>query len=191
MIRVDERRRTISNLDTNELMHMAVHASANGRPDDGIRALKELLGQEPDNAGAHFLLAADYAEIAMLDRAVDHYGRCLELDPELDIARLQFALLLTALDKIDDAKATLEPFVDGEPRSYYTDFAKGLHALFDEKLDEARASFQAGIEANDENVPLNEDFRKIVAQIDETTGEPAEVAPMSTSHLLSAYNKKN
>ena len=78
----------MSNLNSRELMHMAIHASANGRPDDSVRALKELLEQEPDNAKAHFLLAADFAEIALLNEAVLHYRSTLESSPLMCKGRL-------------------------------------------------------------------------------------------------------
>jgi len=181
----------MSNLNTRELMHMAIHASANGRPDDGVRALKELLAQEPDNAGAHFLLAADYAEIAMLDESVKHYEKAIELEPKLDLARMQYALLLTALDRLDEADAVLQHFLVEEPATCFTDFAKGLQFLFAEDLANARSHIASGISQNNVNEELNEDMRRLIEQIDAAQPDAAAAESPSTSHLLSAYNKRH
>lgn len=180
----------MSELNTRELMHMAIHASANGRPDDGVRALKELLAQEPDNASAHFLLAADYAEIAMLDDAVRHYEKAIELDPELDLARMQYALLLTALDRLDEADAALQHFLAEDPATCFTEFARGLQFLFAEDLANARVHIAAGIESNKVNEELNEDMRRLISQIDAAQPQQDGATP-ATSHLLSAYNKRH
>ena len=178
-------------LDSTELMHMAIHASARGRPDDSIRALKELLDQQPENAEAHFLLAADYAEIALLDKAVSHYDQALHLNPALDLARIQFALLHTAMDNIDDAAAVLDPFLKAETATYYTDFAQGLSCLFHEDLSGTREHLIAGIERNDENAELNTDMRNLLANVEAAMGESDVANQPSTDHLLSAYSKRH
>ena len=181
----------MSNLNSRELMHMAIHASANGLPDDGVRALKDLLEQEPDNANAHFLLAADFAEIALLNEAVLHYQKAIDLDPKLDLARIQYALLLTALDRLEDADSVLQHFLAEEPPTCFTEFAKGLTFLFAEDLATARAHFAKGIAQNTVSEELNDDMRRLIAQIDEAQPDAGVAESPSTSHLLSAYNKRH
>ena len=184
-------------LDKQEMLHMAIHASANQRPDDAIRTLKDLIETDRDNGDAHFLIAANYAEIAMLEKSIEHYRRAIELLPGQDYARMQFALLLTAMDRLGDAGDVLEPFLGGEREDCYGLFARGLKELFAERLTEARALFNSGIAANQTNEALNNDIGRVIAEIDALQGsgpiDKAAAVPgdSSSAYLLSTYNKRH
>lgn len=184
-------------LDTQEMLHMAIHASASQRPDDAIRTLKDLIAAEADNGDAHFLIAANYAEIALLEKSITHYKRAIELQPEQDYARMQFALLLTAMDRLDEAAAVLSPFLEAERDDAYTLFAKGLQELFAERLSEARDLFSAGIAANQTNEALNNDIGRLLTEIDTMQGTAptektvAASSDSSSAYLLSTYNKRH
>ena len=184
-------------LDKQEMLHMAIHASANQRPDDAIRTLKDLIEADSDNGDAHFLIAANYAEIAMLEKSIAHYRRAIELEPGQEYARMQFALLLTAMDRLDEARDTLEPFLVAGREDCYAVFARGLQELFAERLAEARTLFDAGIAANQVNEALNNDIGRLIAEIDAMMGsapvDSAAAAPSdsSSAYLLSTYNKRH
>jgi Flp pilus assembly protein TadD len=184
-------------LDKQEMLHMAIHASANGRADDAIRTLKELIDVDADNGDAHFLIAANYAEIAMLDRSIAHYRQAVDLMPEQDYARMQFALILTAADRLDEARELLQPFLADGRDDCYCLFAKGLVALFEEDLPTARELFEAGRQANTINEPLNDDIGRVVAELDAAgsvpANKPVEDKPGESpaAYLLSNYNKRH
>ncbi len=185
-------------LDRQEMLHMAIHASANSRPDDAIRTLKDLIEIDADNGDAHFLIAANYAEIAMLDKSIAHYRRAIDLMPNEDYARMQLALLLTAMDRTGEAREVLEPFLGADREDCYALFAQGLVALFAEQLGEARSLFDRGRTANNVNEPLNDDIGRLIAEIDKAAA-PAPVADQpqtqpsdtSSAYLLSTYNKRH
>lgn len=183
-------------LDRQEMLHMAIHASANSRPDDAIRTLKDLIEIDEANGDAHFLIAANYAEIAMLEKSISHYQRALELMPEQDYARMQFGMLLTAMDRIDEAREVLASFVTGQRDDCYAIFARGLNALFDNNLGESRRLLEAGLAANQNNEPLNNDVGRLIAEID--ARQPGAAPPPDpgsgdspSAYLLSTYSKNH
>ncbi|MBN8432143.1 tetratricopeptide repeat protein [Microbulbifer salipaludis] len=183
--------------DSEELLHLAIHASLNGRIDDAIAKLKELLEVDPSNPNAHFLLAADYAEIKLFDKSVSHYREVLKLRPEMSVARIQFALLLTALDNLDEAAQVLEYFAGLEDESYERFVHDGLIALHQERMAEAKSALLRAIESNSDNAVLNSDLQKIVDAIVQHLGtradQDAQVSSSSAngkSFLLSAYGER-
>ncbi|MCO7223699.1 M48 family metallopeptidase [Pleionea sp. CnH1-48] len=181
----------MDNLDLEELMHLAIHASSNGRNDDAINYLKKAQEIDTENAHIAFLLAAEYAQIKMYDRALTLFEKTTQLAPELSVARLQWGLLLIMLEQSDNAKATLEPLTDLEEESPYKMFSKGLLALLEEQMDEAKALFAKGIESNHENEPLNNDFRRIINNIDgklENSESTEDTKENANEFLLSTYN---
>ena len=183
--------------DSEELLHLAIHASLNGRIDDAIVKLKELLEVDPSNSNAHFLLAADYAEIKLFDKSRFHYREVLKLRPDMSAARIQFALLLTALDNLDEAAQVLEYFSGLEDESYEMFIHDGLIALHQERMPEAKSALLRAIESNSDNAVLNNDLKKIVDGIDQhlqTRGDQDPQASSSPtngkSFLLSAYSRE-
>ncbi|WP_144394051.1 tetratricopeptide repeat protein [Pleionea sediminis] len=189
----------MENLDSEELLHLAMHASSQNRHDDAIQHLKTALSQDTNNAFVNYLLAAEYASIAFYDRALTYFETTAELAPDLHVARLQWGLLLTALDQIDKASLVLEPLVSLEEDNFYRQFANGLQLLIKEDLESSRDAIKKAISLNDENVPLNQDFEKIVKEIEarlsgdkqqaqtEEDGDDQDKSGVN-SFLLSSYN---
>ena len=183
--------------DSDELLHLAIHASLNGRIDDAIIKLKQLIEVDPVNPNAHFLLAADYAEIKLFDKSVLHYREVLNLRPDMSIARIQFALLLTALDNLDEAAQVLGYFSGLEGESYERFVHDGLIALHQERMLEARGAILKAIECNTDNAVLNSDLQKLVEGIDAhvANSDTNDVDPQSDStkrksFILSAYGER-
>jgi tetratricopeptide (TPR) repeat protein len=183
----------MDNLDPKELLHLALHASSHDRHDDAINYLKQALKVDNNNAFVNFLLAAEYAQIAFYDRALEYFDKTTTLAPELYVARLQYGLLLTSLNIVDEAKSVLLSLEDLEEGDCYRLFAEGLRAFIDEDLSKAKDFFNEGIAANLENLPLNEDFKRIVQEIEQkvNSGNNAnnDVIENSSanSFLLSSY----
>ena len=175
-------------LEPDELLHMALFASQQGRADDTLEPLLALLEKNPSSVEAHYLIAANYAELGLLDRAVTHFQRTVELNPKLDIATIQYGLLLTALDRTDEANTVLDLIVDDETQRPLLDFALGLRALIADDKPLASEHINKGIAANQENAALNDDFGKILDVMnEETSGESSS----THQYLLSTYNQKH
>jgi tetratricopeptide (TPR) repeat protein len=96
-------------MDTQTRFRLALHANAWADPHTCLQQLKELLQAEPQHAGALHLLAIQYSELRLYERAIDALKQVLAIDPRRDVARLHLGLLL--FDRLRDAEA-LEQFMD-------------------------------------------------------------------------------
>lgn len=94
-------------MEVQERFRLALNASARHDPHSCMTHLKELLRNEPQHAGALHLLAIQYSELRLYERAIDALKQLLAIDPRRDIARLHLGLIL--IDRLRDAEA-LEQF---------------------------------------------------------------------------------
>jgi len=85
--------------DTDEYLHLALHANSVRNHHACMAYLKELLAREPRHAKAIYLLAAQHAELGLHERAIAGMRAALALEPAIEMARLQLGLLL--LDRIE------------------------------------------------------------------------------------------
>ncbi len=95
------------NFDSEERFRLALHASAQRDPHSCMAHLKELLRTEPQHAGALHLLAIQYSQLGLPERAIDTLKQTLAIAPCRDIARLHLGLIL--IDRQRDVEA-LEEF---------------------------------------------------------------------------------
>jgi cytochrome c-type biogenesis protein CcmH/NrfG len=94
-------------MDIQERFRLALHASARRDPHACMTHLKELLENEPQHAGALHLLAIQYSELRLHERAIDALKHVLAVDPCRESARLHLGLIL--IDRMRHAEA-LEHF---------------------------------------------------------------------------------
>lgn len=80
-------------LDSEEYFHLAVHAAQNGLHHSAMEYLYKCLEEQPENANAIFLLAAEHAELGLYKRAIEGMRKSIELDDKLEMAYYQLALL--------------------------------------------------------------------------------------------------
>src|SRR5690349_6651155 len=80
-------------LDAEELLHLALQAMEQERYEDAMSRLKRGLVLEPRNGLMHHLLGAIYAQLGMIDRAVEEMTQAVTFAPEMHIARFQLGLL--------------------------------------------------------------------------------------------------
>lgn len=115
------------------------------------RHLTAALRHQPDNARYHYLLAtalrADEGED--LQRAAEHYGRALELDPGHAHCRADYGLLLLKLGQTDNGLAQLRQAVEGaaDDMELLGKWIKGLRQAgrYDEALSHLhKARFRHG-----------------------------------------------
>jgi tetratricopeptide (TPR) repeat protein len=72
-----------------------------------IEQLKRLYEADPTDPFAPYALAQEYAKQGDHGRAVEHYDRCLALDPDYLYAYFHKARSLEAAGRVEDAAAAL------------------------------------------------------------------------------------
>lgn len=154
-------------LDTEELMHLGATLAAQGRLEDALRHFKGAVQQEPGNARANYLLGAHYAQIGMQQRAADFMRRAASLDEELILASFQAGWLLMGLNRGEEAHASWEPVFRLVPEHPLHLMARGLQALMRDDFTGCRDYLTQGMAANRAVPALNEDMRKILAELEQ------------------------
>ena len=154
----------MSELDAEELFHLAMKASEEGDREKTISYLKRSIASQPQ-AKSIYILAAEYAELGMMQRAIEGMQRAVELEPTLWTAHFQLGLLFLSQALIQEAKNAWEPLIDLGPDAYLYHFAVGCMQLIDDKTEDALESFATGVEMNDDNPALNRDIANIVNSV--------------------------
>lgn len=85
----------------------AVEAVYEGRFEEAIEVLEDVVTGDPDDADAHNYLAFSYRKTGRYDEAFEHYGIALELDPDHKGALEYMGELYLQLDRPDEALAHL------------------------------------------------------------------------------------
>src|SRR5690349_3947874 len=84
---------TQPDLDAEELKFLAMQASRQNLGDQALLYLKRAIQRAPERGDLYYLMAAEHAQLGMLERAMEEMERALALSAELHTARLQLALL--------------------------------------------------------------------------------------------------
>jgi Flp pilus assembly protein TadD len=192
-------RHATANLDTEELMHLALHATENDQPEQAIDYLKRLLEISQDNGKAYYLLGAVHAEIGLYDRAVEEMAKAVELEPNLPTAHFQLGLLHVTSGRVDAAEQSWRPLdALGENEPLFL-FKRGMLHLVHDRFEACIEDLRRGIALNTLNEALNNDMRNIIARAETARlnlpGSAVESdAPRPASGsghhvLLSAYHR--
>lgn len=94
---------------------LAAIANLQGRRDEAIRLLREVVAQRPDDATASTDLGHALAAHGDLDEALAQLRRCVELEPTRQAHRLALAHLLEQANDFETAVATLRAALAQEP----------------------------------------------------------------------------
>jgi tetratricopeptide (TPR) repeat protein len=180
---------TLAMLDQAELFQLAMTASTGGDGGTAIAYLKAAVARSDATAAAHYLLGAEYAQIALYDRAMDEMEAAIALDPALWTARLQLALLYLAANREDRAADVLGPLAERQDDDPLQRFADGLLRLIGGDMAGARDALAAGIARNDANLALNGDMQRIIDEIGRRLEAAAAEEPEEAAEhiLLGAY----
>lgn len=177
-------------LDHAELLHLAVSASVNQHHGDAIEYLKRAIAAVEKNFEAIYLLAAEYAEIGMIDRAIAKFNEALNLKPDFQPARFQLGLILTVAERPEEALEIWKRLEHSD--GPYRHFKRGLEALIRNELSLCIQELQLGMELNNGNPALNRDMGNLLArtkaQIDACNagGAPSGTGDMGSA-VLAAY----
>lgn len=163
-------------LDAEEYFHLALHASSIGNPHASLVYLRRVLQQDPQNAGALYLLATVHAELGLVERAIHGIEAVLAIDPQLTIAHLQLAmLLLFETQRRAEARSHLMHVTATGDESLQT-YAEALIAVTDDDIPLATEKLESAIAKTGENTPFTTLMRSLLEQLDQQrlTGEESE-----------------
>jgi len=126
--------------DSDKDLVLATRFAKQGDFEQAIVHLKSILASDPKHEVAVGMLAAIYAQIGLLDRAIDYYQRTLAINPQNVLARFQLGLTQLTAKRPREALATWKPCLD-QPGEFLAHFHSGLALLQLQKPAEARAMF--------------------------------------------------
>lgn len=112
---------------------------AQGRPAEAKIAWQIAVARDPAFAEAWYNLAMAAEDEAHMDLAVAEYRRAVQARPDYSDAHFNLALLLTRLDRYEDALEMWERFLGLEPQSRQAATAKRAAALCRMKINEKPA----------------------------------------------------
>jgi tetratricopeptide (TPR) repeat protein len=189
---------TTVELDEAELLHLALHAMGNDRHEDSMRLLKRTLHAFPTSARARYLLGAEHAQIGLYDRAVAEMTEAVKLDPSLAVAHFQLGLLHVTAGRVREAEAAWLPLDRLSPDDPLRLFKSAMLHLVRNEFAACIENLQAGIARNRLNKPLNDDMRRLLADVQSRqTGPRADngdtpapqIPPPTKNMLLSTYDR--
>ena len=169
-------------LDAEELLHLALHATRDGRTDNAITYLKQAIALEEDNPWTHYLLGAQYAELQMYHRAIASMEKSMSLDNTIPIVAFQLGLLYGVTNQEEDAKRIWSVLDTIETDEAIGLFKDAMLALMNGELTSAEKLVNRGIELNKGNPALSKDMKRIVADVlardkESTVSERVESEP--------------
>lgn len=154
------------NLNLDEIFHCALSASEQGDHAQAIILLKECI-QKEERAVYYYMLAAEHAEIGLYQYAIEEMKIALEKDPYLWIAKFQLSLLYLTISEIEEAATVWLELKESNATDYLKLFAEGLLLLQEENISLGIEKLELGINANNENKPLNGDIENIIQTVTE------------------------
>jgi tetratricopeptide (TPR) repeat protein len=168
-------------LDAEELLMLGLRASAEGAGGDALTYLKRAIEKRPDDARAHWALAAEYASLRMPDRARDHFARSLEIDPAPPVARFQFGLLMLTQGDAAQAQAIWGPLDALDASAPVRLFKNGLLHMAGDRFDDALAEIRRAMSAPGVDPAMRRDMEMVVANIEtsQRSAASADAVPAS------------
>jgi tetratricopeptide (TPR) repeat protein len=177
----------MARLDDQELLRLAIEATRRDRHGDAIEYLKQAVEVSPKNATAHYLLAAEHAQLGLNDRAIEEFNRALTAEPNLQPARFQLGLLYLCNARVAEALGAWEPLGRLAESNEFRHFATGMQRLCQDDFTGCREALLRGMELNRTNPALNADMQRILDEMsarvqDKQAQQPGE-------KLISAYTR--
>ena len=182
----------IEHVDSEELIHMSLVAMNASRDEEAMELLATLLKREPEHAQANYLLAAQHAQLGMLDQAEAGFRKATVLaGNDFPMPRFQLGQLLMVQGRPDEAVNVLLPLTNAAEQALRA-YAYAFIALAGQQVTDAVAALREGLQ-HPQGIPvLADDMRRLAADLERSLGDPDE-APAITggaaSMLLSNYQK--
>lgn len=177
-------------LDPEEYLHLAIHATQNQQHHTALEYLHKCLEQEPDNAKAIFLLAAEYAELGLSKRAIELMSKAIELDPTLEMAHYQLGLLHTQEGNFDACREVWSNLATSAQDPAIRLVSKGL-VIIDTEYEAGLDLVKEATQVSTANNFLRSSIRKIYDNLIEANENASEskAASESTASLSTETNR--
>lgn len=176
-------------LDSEELLRFALDAINTGRDAESVELLKTLLEREPGNAHGQYLLAAQHAQLGMMDRAEAGFRKAVAAAPDLAMARFQLGQLLLVKGAVDEARAVMVELAAAPAGQVLGAYARGLIAAASEDIAGAIAELQAGLACPQDIPVLAEDMRRLLERLGGSEPPPPS-GGMPSPMFLSGYGRQ-
>lgn len=183
----------MNELCSNEEMQSLISVMQSGSGDE-IRRFGELLEKYPNDARLHFMKGSALIGHGKLIEAHDALRRAIEIAPDFAIARFQFGFFLLTSGEAQEALNAWQRLDQLEDGHYLKIFVQGLRHLIADDFERTVEILRAGIKANDENPPLNNDMQLIIDQClphISKEEETEEQATSATSLILGQYDSNS
>jgi tetratricopeptide (TPR) repeat protein len=158
----------MSNSAFETILKQALHESAQNNSEQALALFQSAIELDPSSPLPHFLMAAEYMELAQLDNAEVAYANTLALHPQFEIARFQLGLLYFSTHRNSMALMTWRPLMELVATHYLRLFSEGLTACLANDLTHAKELLAQGILNNQENPPLNLDMQRMIESLEQT-----------------------
>lgn len=152
---------------------------------DDLQEIDALLRRYPDDPRLHFMRGS---VLAASSRPIEAHGalaRAVEIAPDFRIARYQLGFFELTSGEAGRALSTWGPLLAAPDSDYLRIFVEGMTHLIRDEFSLAIEKFQKGLVLNDENQPLNNDIRLLMAEVERLSDGRAE-QPGDTARDLSA-----
>ncbi len=140
----------------------ATRHARDGRFDEAITALKEILAEDPRHEISRGMLAAIYLQLGMHEKACAHFEQLLEINPGNPLARFQLGMAHFSAGEAERAIATWEDLLAQEGE-FMAHFHTGLALLQLAQPERAREMFEAAKLAMPASHPLLPQLEALLA----------------------------
>ena len=186
---------TYEKLDNDELLRIALDAINQDHHAEAVSLLKTLLERDPMHVFATYLLAAEHAQLGMMDRAEEGFRKTVQMKPDFPIARFHLGQMHITKGDAAAARDILAPLAEGPANLPLTHYARGLIAAASEDPAGAIAHLQAGLALPQEIPALASDMQRVVGNLQAVVAAaPAravEAPSASASLFLTGYGKSS
>lgn len=139
-------------------------AATEAETGDELAFAERLIDSYPEDARLHFLRGSLLAGSGRPIEAHSSLSRAVALAPDFAVARFQLGFFELTSGEAARALATWEPLRTLPEDHYLARFVSGLTHLIHDRFADCSKELNAGIEVNDENLPLNRDMGLILDQ---------------------------
>jgi tetratricopeptide (TPR) repeat protein len=186
-------------LDNDELLRVALDAINQDKHADAVSMLKTLLERDAKHIFGNYLLAAEHAQLGMMDRAEEGFKKTVEMAPDFPMARFQLGQLYLVKSDSTAAKTVLAPLAELPAGQALSAYAKGLIAAANENVNEAISQLQTGLGCEQEIPALAKDMQRVLNNLEALAGNgdsglasqvstPNAAAPLYLSNYGKAGN---
>ena len=147
-------------LDNDELLRLALDAVNHDRHAEGMTLLKELLQRDAAHVYGNYLLAAEHAQLGLLDAARQGFEKSVSLAPEFPMARFQLGQICLTLGDANAAIVALSPLADAREDTALAGYARGLIAAAQDRVEDAVDAIRTGLARPQEFPVLASDMQR-------------------------------